>query len=670
MQEQELDVVAQGPALDGGTDGNGAAKQETKPEPTAERKALVQQILATIKADEKHFESKFKAMREDMKFAKGLQYAGQVNRDDPRYIANIAQRHVQQRVSSLYAKNPTAVAKRRPRLEYTIWDGKPESLMMAQETIAMVQQSVAADPMGAVAGAMAAPEQTAQLLEQAAQAQALLDDVMAAQQRIAMYDRIGETMVCLFHYYMGEGQPAFKLRAKQLIRRVVTCGVGYLKLGFQRINGAQANPDLAAQIADFTTRIAAVQVLADDVASGDKAPDSAEAENLRLALEGLQKEAEVIVREGLMFDFPKSTSVIPDAETVELKGWVGSSHLSLKYVFSPAKVKQLYGVELKKGNHTQHTRSGNKGEWKTHCCVYEYYDKDTGLMYTVADGYCDFLEEPTTPPIEIEQFFPVFVLSFNDIEDDDDIFPPSDIELIKHPCREVNRSREALRQHRKANAPQYASGVVLDQEDRDKIASGEDHAILDLKALVGERKVDDVFQMIKKHPIDPTMYDAGPQKEDILLTVGNQEANYGSTSGATPPRRRSPRAHGSRPPHLVSMTSTTSSAPRSAPRGKCCSRRCRRRPRRRSPAQEPCGPSSRAWRSWRNCSSKSRWAARASRTRRRKSRIGNGSRRYSSRRPASSRSGSRRSSSARWTRRSTSRKPTSTASPRSHRSMR
>jgi hypothetical protein len=156
-----------------------------------------------------------------------------------------------------------------------------------------------------------------------------------------------------------------------------------------------------------------------------------------------------------------------------------------------------------------------------------------GLMYTVADGYGDFLAEPTTPPIEIEQFFPVFVLSFNDIEDEEDIFPPSDIELIRHPCREVNRTREALRQHRIANAPQYATGVVMDQVDRDKLSSGEDHAIIDLKALVGDKNVDQVLQMIKKHPIDPTMYDAGPQKEDILLIVGNQEANLGSTTGAT-----------------------------------------------------------------------------------------------------------------------------------------
>ncbi len=528
-QEQELDAVGQGPALDGGADGDPKAPVE-RPAPAPERAALVKQILATIKADEKHFESRFKRMREDMKFAGGLQWAGQKDRDDPRYVANIAQRHVGQRVSSLYAKNPTAVARRRKRMEFTLWDGKPESLMRAQQTMMMAQQT---DPAAIAAASVQAPEQAQAMMQQVADAQALMQDVMEAQARIQMYERIGETMVCLFHYYMGEGQPAFKLRAKQLVRRVVTCGVGYIKLGFQRINGAQANPDIGARIADFTDRIAAVKVLADGIADGEHDPHSAQAEELRLALAALQQESDVIVREGLMFDFLRATSVIPDAETVELKGWVGSGHLSLKYVFSPAKVKQLYGVDLKSGTYTGHTKSGSKRKSETFAAVYEYYNKDTGLMYTVADGYCDFLEEPIAPPIEIEQFFPVFVLSFNDIEDEDEIFPPSDIELIQHPCREVNRSREGLRQHRIANTPQYATGVAMDELDKEKLASGVPHAVLDLKALIGDRKVEDVLQMIKKHPIDPTMYDAGPQKEDILLIVGNQEANYGQTSGAT-----------------------------------------------------------------------------------------------------------------------------------------
>src|SRR3546814_18316249 len=42
-------------------------------------------------------------------------------------------RHINKTVADLYAKNPTAQAKRRKRLDATLWDGKPESYLQAAE---------------------------------------------------------------------------------------------------------------------------------------------------------------------------------------------------------------------------------------------------------------------------------------------------------------------------------------------------------------------------------------------------------------------------------------------------------------------------------------------------------------------------------------------------------
>jgi hypothetical protein len=53
-----------------------------------------------------------------------------------RYRVNMIQRVLKVVVSSLYAKNPTVVYKRRPKLDFTIWDGKIETLMQAQQTVA------------------------------------------------------------------------------------------------------------------------------------------------------------------------------------------------------------------------------------------------------------------------------------------------------------------------------------------------------------------------------------------------------------------------------------------------------------------------------------------------------------------------------------------------------
>ena len=47
---------------------------------------------------------------------------------DDQYVANILQRHVQQRTAQLYAKNPKALAKRRTRMDYAVWDGDEDTL--------------------------------------------------------------------------------------------------------------------------------------------------------------------------------------------------------------------------------------------------------------------------------------------------------------------------------------------------------------------------------------------------------------------------------------------------------------------------------------------------------------------------------------------------------------
>ena len=86
-----------------------------------DRKALVKKLIANIKAAKKHHEPAYKRVREDMDFAYrygvGKQWPDQTEGSDS-YIANIVQRHINPRVAALYAKNPTVVAKRAPRLDF------------------------------------------------------------------------------------------------------------------------------------------------------------------------------------------------------------------------------------------------------------------------------------------------------------------------------------------------------------------------------------------------------------------------------------------------------------------------------------------------------------------------------------------------------------------------
>jgi hypothetical protein len=529
---------------------SGDARQTDVPEA---RQALVKRILKTIKDDEAHHKDAFERMRRDMEMARRG-----ADKDWPKgfYVANLIGRHVNQRVAALYAKNPKAVARRRERLDYTIWDGNEQTLIMALQLV----QSAQAQMMAATAGMMpgAGPMPGAGMTPGMApapmmppgldQALAILKDFQQGYERRQMLDRVGKTMEVLFTYYMQEQKPAdFKTQMKQCVRRACTTSVGYVALGFQR--KYEQRPDIAAQIADFSARLNHLRTLAERVGEGDVEATSAEMAELQASIQALQQEQFILVREGLVFDWPDSLSVIPDKRCRNLRGFVGADHLSVRYLLTCERVREIYGVDLK-GQFTSYTLEGASkkdgsaaGSWQSGdtrsqaadlVCVYKHYDKVAGLMYVVADGYCDFLAEPGPPDVFVEDFWPVYALTFNDIEHDTELYPPSDVFLIADMQKEYNSSRQGLREHRRAARPRFATPQgMLEQEDVDKLQSAEPFEVLMLRSLQPTQKVADVLQAVPVPGVDPNIYETGPLFTDMQLVVGASEASFGMAGKAT-----------------------------------------------------------------------------------------------------------------------------------------
>lgn len=87
MEEQELTIIS---------------AEAEKPEPTERRKKLVNSWISKIRKAKSFHEKAYKTMRRDMDAAlhgyDDSQWSGE------QYVANILQRHVQQRTAQLYAK--------------------------------------------------------------------------------------------------------------------------------------------------------------------------------------------------------------------------------------------------------------------------------------------------------------------------------------------------------------------------------------------------------------------------------------------------------------------------------------------------------------------------------------------------------------------------------------
>ena len=506
-----------------------------RPQPDDPRRKLVTRWQDRVKRAKRHWRTNFRRMRENMEFVEGRQWPDMTKTEkrDDRYVANICIRHVLQRTAELYPNNPTMQAKTKKRLIAQTWDGSQMQLQQAQQMSQMAMQSgMPPDP----------------------NSMAILQDAAQVKQFDEMMDRVGKTLELMYDYNISEQTHSFKQSMKMSIRRAIVTGVGYVKLGFHR--AMKMAPEIENRIADMSERLANVERLSADLSDQEILPDSADAEELRLAIQGLMAEGQLVVREGLTFDYPDSTAIIPDPRCRTLRGFLGADWVAQEYLLMPDEIEEIYMVDIgsgytaynEDGNSTgyepaaeQHYYSGygggaddGNGPLMPRACVWEIYNRKDGMVYVVCDGYPEFLQEPSIPETDITRFWPWFAIVLNEGYDEKSLFPQSDIDLIRDMQLELNRSRQGLREHRRANRPKTAVAAgLLEEPDLEKLRTHPANALLELNALSPGQKIEDVLQVIKMPPIDSAVYDTAPVFEDVLRVLGSDQADQGTTSDAT-----------------------------------------------------------------------------------------------------------------------------------------
>lgn len=562
------------------------------PEPTIQRGALVRQWQDRVIRARDYWEKvAFQQMRKDMRMARGDQWGDAANRynamppvdifsDDPgdRYVANVVLRHVQQRTATIYGKNPTFVARRNKRLNSVIWDGTLDQLTAAQQTMASAQQAMSGMPSVDPATGMPMPPPPPPPPEQMMVAEAVMQEAQQVQEQDKQLNKIAETLELLFEHEINEQPVPFKVNMKATVRRALIASVGYVKLGYSRVMGLR--PELEAEVSDMSDRLAAIERLAADLADGEDTQDSPEAEQLRLAIQGLQTDNEVVLREGLTFTYPFSTAIIPSMSVTQLRGFVGADWVAEEFLLTADRIKEVYHIDIRQGSSGGTTSvrpgidfgtsgarayieqpwqrarrgdaTGDNSDENTRYCVWEIYNKTDGLVYVVCDGYADFLGEPGPPDVWLERFWPWFPFTTNELYDENSIYPPSDVTLIRDMQLEINRARQGLREHRRAARPKTVGRQgMLEPADKEKLTGAKANEYVELAGLPDTMKVEDALVAWSGPQINPVLYETEGTYQDILRVVGMQEANLGGTSGAT--ATESQIAEGSR----VSSTTST-----------------------------------------------------------------------------------------------------------------
>ncbi len=487
-----------------------AAEPETVISPA--EKELVAKWLKRIRAAKKHWKPVFDRMTKCQQIAAHGAYKEWLD-DESRYVVPVLNRHINQAVSQLYARNPQAVASPRRRLYHSVWDGTTE------QPAFVGAQAMLGDPAAA---------QMAMQIQQ--------DIVQAAMQK-ALAERMAKTQTILYAYQIDEQPFNFKTQVKALVRRVKVNGVAYAKADFVR--EMEPRPEITAIIEDTTLKIAEIERMAEELGENEDTSEY-DAEKLRLEtlLADVMRNPDRVVREQVIFDYPRANEVILDPRTRHLKSLLGARWLALSYTLTAEEIEDVYGVNIETAmspevREAHAMLAADDPECRTYA-VYEVQDKASRQRLTVCEAYEGFLRSPEEPEIFLERFFNIIPLVFNEIEKDDEIYPPSDVWVARHMQFEYNRSREGLREHRIAARPYWltARGRLQDS-DKSQLSAHAAHAIVEVTPTGDDKPLSSIVEPGPTAAIDPNLYETEGIYVDMQRSVGTQEANLGGTSGAT-----------------------------------------------------------------------------------------------------------------------------------------
>lgn len=493
----------------------------------AEEAAVSRWTQKIVSARDTTFKDDFDRMRKNMEFAFGIQWPGQKNLSDDRYIANMVNRAINQKVANLYARDPKAIYRRRKRLLYQVWDEKLESLAAALQRATLAE-----------AGKLPPDMEAAAILQDYEHGKALKEKI----------DRVGQTLELAYQYQVDSQRPDFKVQMKQLVRRVITCSVGYVIPLFERLNETVlASSENQSPLLERVNRI---QQVAKNLKLQSGDTQSAEVEQLRLLSESIAAsmlqpgpESEGMT-ERIVFDFVPSTSIIVDPACRALKGFVGARWIAHEMVLPVGVVNAFFKCDVKPGEAAKSYDAGKEVQTEnaslvdtqdateTRVCLWHVFDLDTKSHFYIVHGHKGYVQKPKPPTPSIQGFFPVFALTFNDVEvvegQKATIYPPSDVDLMRAPQCEWNRTRDALREHRKARAPKHLTPKgVLSDPDLAAIANGAPNEVIQLESVTMKDDMTKILMPFPHEPIDPAVYETRTLSDDMMYAQGSQEANLG-----------------------------------------------------------------------------------------------------------------------------------------------
>ena len=360
--------------------------------------------------------------------------------------------------------------------------------------------------------------------------------------------RFARTIELTLNRVMDESK--LKERAKAMIRSILSSGVGWIKVSYQR--DIYEDPIIKGRLEDMNKTVGELQMRLQRVQEGEEDPDELkiQEEEAVQIVGSLQKQLEVIRAEGLVIDnIPvECMRMDPGVRTIEeyqLAGWIAfytymtPEKVMATYNLSKEEVEKhtFYGYQVIDEHDPRPSIAGDdersrkqKGDFYGSLLrVWELYDKDVNTVYTWADGGEQWLKPPQHPDPIGERFYPFFMLGFNWIDGVD--WPLSDVDLLRNLQDEYQNTRLQQAKHRELAKPMWAG-------DRDRVTRQDIEAFSmgDIGEVVlvsaGGQPVNQVFTPAVHPPFNPQIYDTNQIRSDMEWVSGLGDAMRGSVQRA------------------------------------------------------------------------------------------------------------------------------------------
>lgn len=161
-------------------------------------------------------------------------------------------------------------------------------------------------------------------------------------------------------------------------------------------------------------------------------------------------------------------------------------------------------------------------------CVHEIWDKEAGVIRTVAEGMSCYLRPPHAPEIRVTRFYPFYNMAF--VETDGTRYPDSLTARSAKLQDERNARLSAAKKVRQRSKQGIlADATALDKDEAEKVKISVEGEITYVRTT-GEKPIQNVFMAKPIVQMDPALYRTDDIDANLERIWGIQEARQGVNS--------------------------------------------------------------------------------------------------------------------------------------------